>query len=134
MTTERDDAPRGVGGGERSYITASAIEGVSETKTDADFQRNVVDVKFNILTETSAANDLHSSVRDVVIHPLSAWGLVGLKITSTQMSILVTDFTALTLNLLYSIFLHYPCLRGLSHMIYPLIPMNPIKALITVQP
>lgn len=100
MTTERDDALRGVGGGERSYITASAIEGVSETKTDADFQRNVVDVKFNILTETSAVNDLHSSVRDVVIHPSSAWGLVGLKITSTQMSILVTDFTALTLNLL----------------------------------
>lgn len=57
-------------------------------------------MKFNILTETSAANDLHSSVRDVVIHPSSAWGLVGLKITSTQMSILVTDFTALTLNLL----------------------------------
>lgn len=101
MTTERDDAPRGVGGGEeQSYITASAIEGVSETKTDADFQRNVVDVKFNILTETSAANDLHSSVHDVVIYPSSAWGLVGLKITSTQMSILVTDFTALTLNLL----------------------------------
>lgn len=52
MTTERDDAPRGVGG-EQSYITASAIEGVSETKTDADFQRNVVDVKFNILTNFS---------------------------------------------------------------------------------
>lgn len=94
MTTERDDAARGVGGGEWSYITASAIEGVSGTKTDADFQRNVVDVKFNILTEMSAANDLQSSLRDVVIHLLSVWGLGGFKIKSTQMSILLSDFTA----------------------------------------
>lgn len=102
MTTERDDAARGVGGGGRewSYITASAIEGVSETKTDADFQRNVVGVKFNILTEMSAMNDLHSSVRDVVIHLLSVWGLGGFKIKSAQMSILLSDFTGLTLNLL----------------------------------
>lgn len=118
----RDDPGRGEGVG--SYITtASAIEGVLQTHTEADAGRQrcggaAADMRFNTLTQMSAVNNLHcSSVLEADIHLLSViiWGSSVIKLKGTTVSdtggvCCLFQHTLLlstsTLNLLRSIFLY----------------------------